>query len=96
MERTMADARVGYVSNDDAVGFANMGRLTAHHGVVATRHFVNPLRLGRADVVAMFNRIAINFELLSPSPPAMAFMILMERFTLTLMAMVMEMLHLQR
>jgi hypothetical protein len=53
-ERTMADARVGYVSNDDAVGFANMGRLTAHHGVVATRHFVNPLRLGRADVVAMF------------------------------------------
>ena len=54
MERTMADARVGYLSNDDAVGFANMGRLTAHHGVVATRHFVNPLRLGRADVVAMF------------------------------------------
>ncbi len=54
MNRTMADERVGYLSNDAAVGFANMGRLTAHHGVVASRQLVNPMRLARSDVVAMF------------------------------------------
>ena len=52
--RTMADARVGYLANADAVAFANMGRLTAHHGVVASRRFVDPLHLARSDVVGMF------------------------------------------
>jgi hypothetical protein len=40
------------------------------------------------DVVAMFYRIAINFELLSSSPPAIAFMIAMEHLTLTLIVAV--------
>ena len=52
--RTMADARVGYLTSAEAVGFSNMGRLTALHGVIATRHFVDPVHLELADVIGMF------------------------------------------
>ena len=50
---TMVDERVGYLSNAEAVAFANMGRLTALHAVVASRRFVHPLQMRRAEVVAM-------------------------------------------
>ena len=50
---TMADDRVGYLTSHDAVAFANMGRLTALHGVVASRRFADPLHLTRSDVVGM-------------------------------------------
>ena len=41
--RTLADDRVGYLFNDYAVAFSNMGRLNPLHGVIATRDFL-PLR----------------------------------------------------
>jgi hypothetical protein len=51
--RTLADPRIGYLTNGAAVGFANMGRLTALHGVVATARFVHPLALHADDVLGM-------------------------------------------
>ena len=52
--RTMADERIGYVEGENALAFANMGRLNALHAVVATRVFVHPLHLARTDVVGLF------------------------------------------
>ena len=52
-DRDLAQARVGYLSDDRAVAFANMGRVTALHGVVATRRFASPIRLSRDDIVGM-------------------------------------------
>ena len=51
---TMADERVGYLSSSGAVAFANMGRLSALHGVVASRQFEHPLELTRRSVADMF------------------------------------------
>lgn len=45
--------RVGYLLEQHAIAFANMGRVTALHGVVATRHFSSPVRLSHDDVVSM-------------------------------------------
>jgi hypothetical protein len=51
---TMEDARLGHLRSDEAYAFANMGRLTALHGVVSSRRTTNPLRLTRRDVSGMF------------------------------------------
>ena len=54
--RTMALEKVGYLTESShAVAFANMGRLTPTHGVVATRVTTNPLRLTREDTVGLFS-----------------------------------------
>lgn len=53
--RTLADDRVGYLFNDYAVAFSNMGRLNPLHGVIATRDFASPLHLSRSEVVGMFS-----------------------------------------
>ena len=58
-EFTMVDPAVGYLESDRAVAFANMGRITAHHAVVATRiegssGVSNPLRLRGRDVAGLF------------------------------------------
>lgn len=53
--RTMVDERVGYLTSIEAVGFANMGRLTALHGVIATRQFVDPALLNADDMIGMFH-----------------------------------------
>ncbi|KAL1523511.1 hypothetical protein AB1Y20_018448 [Prymnesium parvum] len=51
---TMADASIGYLQNERAVAFANMGRVTALHGVVVARHVRSPLRLKSSDLRGMF------------------------------------------
>lgn len=58
---TMADASLGYLHNGDAVVFANMGRVTALHGVVVSRRTPNPLRLRRRDLRAMYSLAAAWF-----------------------------------
>lgn len=54
--RTMALEKIGYLTGSaHAVAFANMGRLTPTHGVVATTKTSNPLRLSRDDTAGLFS-----------------------------------------
>jgi hypothetical protein len=50
---TMADVAIGYLTSDSAVAFANMGRLTSLHGVVATRRFASPVRVPSSTPTAL-------------------------------------------